>query len=318
MLKTSITTRPSKLTTEFLAPKPVPLPGVLEIFPRTLAAESLRGVVRALAEAYRKKKPVILCLGSHVIKTGLSPIIIDLMRRGIVTCLAMNGSAIVHDVELSLFGETSEDVEAALPQGLFGVTEETQRVIHKSIQLYGPCMMSEKGYGLGWAVGEGIRNCACNNPLSDVGLSLFAEALRLQIPACVFVGFGTDVYFLHPGASGARIGEASLRDFRTFCEQVKGLGGGGVLLNIGSAVILPEVVLKAVALARSEGISFEGSTFVNLDMIDHYRARKQIVERPRSLQATTYDIRGHHEILLPLITGCLLEEIENGKTIHTG
>lgn len=310
MSEVHFSSRYSKIDTSLFAPPPVPIPGLLDIFPRTLAAENLRELAAAIVNAHRKGKPVIFCMGSHVIKTGLSPIMIDLMRRGIITCLATNGSAIVHDVELSLFGGTSEDVEASLAVGKFGTTLETQHFIHGAFEQYVP-----EGDGLGAAIGWAIcGECDVFGDGQPINRSLFASAVQCRIPACVHVAIGTDVFCMHIRASGKLIGEGSLRDFRSFCAEVEKLGDGGVLLNIGSAVVLPEAALKAVASARAKNISLEGSIFANLDFLPGYRAQKQIVDRPRLVGAKTYDIRGCHELLVPLLASAVVAELDKGDT----
>ena len=263
--------------------------------PNILAGSDFKAVVNALRQAHDSDAGVIWGIGAHVIKTGLSPVLIDLMERGYVSALATNGAGIIHDFELALSGSTSEDVEEALGPGRFGMAEETATQLNAAIN-----EGVSRGMGLGQAVGTYLGTI--KPPHADV--SLLAAAARLGIPVTVHVAIGTDIIHMHPAASGAAIGEGSLRDFRYFVANVARLQGG-VYLNCGSAVVLPEVFLKAVALARNTGASLDGLTTVNIDFMRMYRPQTNVVTRPVAGIGKGYSLVGHHEILLPLIAAAL-------------
>jgi hypothetical protein len=269
--------------------------GWLDSLPKILAGDDLRAVVRALQRAHDTGRPIIWGLGAHVIKTGLAPVLIDLMERGCVSAIALNGAGLIHDFEIALSGQTSEDVDATLGPGQFGMAEETGRVLNEAIGAG-----ASRRTGLGQAVVSylsGVRpRCA------DV--SLLCAAGRLEIPVTVHVAVGTDIVHMHPAASGAAIGEASLRDFRFLTTFVSELAGG-VYLNCGSAVMLPEVFLKAVALVRNRGVSLDGLTTVNVDFLRMYRPETNVVRRPVAGVGKGYSITGHHEILLPLLAAAV-------------
>ena len=271
----------------------------LKTLPQILAGQDFRELVAAVVAAHRAGKPVILGFGAHVIKVGLSPLVIDLCERGIVTALATNGASPVHDFELAAVGFTSEDVEAALGGGDFGVAEETGRTINEAVR-----DGVAKGWGFGRALGE--RLLALKPPHLD--RSLFAAAARLGIPATVHLAVGTDIYHMHPAFDGGVAGEASARDFRLLAGVVAHLGGGGVYLNVGSAVLLPEVFLKAVSLARNLGHPVRDFVTANLDFLQHYRPTQNVVRRPVAGGAGRgYALTGHHEILFPLLAAAVLE-----------
>lgn len=271
--------------------------GLLDSFPDMLAASDFKAVVAAIREARAGERGIIWGLGAHVIKTGLAPIVIDLMERGFVSALATNGAGIIHDFELALSGGTSEDVDEALGPGRFGMAEETGRFLNAAIN-----EGVKTGLGLGQAVGRRLRELAPpHEPLSIV-----AAAARLEIPITVHVAIGTDILHMHPDASGAALGEGSLRDFRYFVSNVARLGGG-VFLNCGSAVVLPEVFLKAVALARNRGASLDGLTTVNLDFTRLYRPLTNVVSRPVAGVGQGYSLVGHHEIMIPLLAAALID-----------
>ena len=272
--------------------------GLIASLPGILAGADFKAVVAAIRAARAADRGIVWGFGAHVIKTGLGPVLIDLMERGFVSALATNGAGIIHDFELALSGGTSEDVEEALGPGRFGMAEETGRLLNKAINdgVAG-------GLGLGQAVSR--RLSETNPPHAD--LSVVAAAARLQIPITVHVAIGTDVIHMHPGASGAALGEGSLRDFRYFVSNVARLAGG-VYLNCGSAVILPEVFLKAVALARNSGASLDGLTTVNIDFARLYRPQTNVVVRPVAGIGRGYALLGHHEILIPLLAAALIEE----------
>ncbi len=268
-----------------------------EGLPQVLAASSLREVVKALARARRLKKPAVLGFGAHVVKTGLSPVIIDLIRRGYLTALATNGASGIHDFEIAYHGKTSEDVGSVLKDGEFGMSRETGVGIFRALRLG-----RRKGWGYGRALGEFLRGS--DYPWRH--LSLFAAAAEAGIPMTVHVGLGTDTLVQHPGMDGALVGEMSIRDFRTIRGVVARLGHGGVFLNVGSSVILPEVFLKALSLSRNLGHDVVDFTTVDLDMIRHYRPHENVLKRPILSGGRSFAITGHHEIVLPLIAQALV------------
>jgi hypothetical protein len=274
--------------------------GLVQSLPRILAADSFRLLVESIALARKGGKPIVWGLGGHVIKCGLSPVLTDLMRRGYATSFAMNGSAAIHDFEIALAGQTSEDVEAVLPDGSFGSAEETGREMNLALQ---------QGVELGLGAGE-----ALGRRLAEIGdprfapESLLLRAYRLAIPVTVHMAVGTDTPHVHPAASGAAIGEASHHDFRLFCSIVAQMDHGGVYVNVGSAVVLPEVFLKAVSAVRNLGYRLAEFTTVNLDFIQHYRPRANVVQRPHARSGGQgIAITGHHEIMLPLLAAALIE-----------
>jgi hypothetical protein len=266
--------------------------------PAMLGAADLRRVVRAIAEAHQRSAGVMWGIGAHVIKTGVSPVLIDLMARGYVSALAMNGAGVIHDFEIALSGATSEDVDEALGPGRFGMAEETGRLLNEIVG-----SASARGLGFGQAVAAYLAEVSP----SHADRSLLVAAHRLQVPVTVHVALGTDIVHMHPDASGAAIGDASLRDFRYFVSSVARLTGG-VYLNCGSAVVLPEVFLKAVALARNQGVSLDGLTTVNIDFVRMYRPQTNVVSRPvAGTSGLGINLVGHHEILIPLIAAGVIE-----------
>ncbi len=271
----------------------------MDNLPSVLAAADLKSVVQAVVRARRKNRPVVLGMGAHPIKVGLSPVIIDLMRRGIITALATNGACIVHDFELSLLGRTSEDVASELCSGKFGMARETGRELNVAIR-----KGVKKGYGIGRSVGEYIS--AGRNRFK--GMSLFAEGFGLGMPTTVHVGVGTDIIHMHPEADGASIGKGSLKDFKLFASVVSDLEGG-VYINLGSAVIMPEVFLKALTVARNRGYKVEDITTVNMDFIQHYRPRENVLCRPTMNKGKSCALTGHHEIMFPLLAASIIEEL---------
>jgi hypothetical protein len=271
--------------------------GFLDSLPNLLAAADFRAVVDAIRRARTHGRGVLWGLGAHVIKTGLSPVLIDLMERGFVSGLALNGAGVIHDFELALSGGTSEDVDEALGPGRFGMAEETGRQLNAAIS-DGVAM----GKGFGQSVGQYLRDI---RPAHEP-LSLLAAAARLHVPVTVHVAIGTDVIHMHPDASGAALGEGSLRDFRYFVSNVAKLGEG-VYLNCGSAVVLPEVFLKAVALARNRGVSLDGLTTVNMDFVRLYRPSTNVVARPVAGVGKGYTLVGHHELMIPLLAAALVD-----------
>jgi hypothetical protein len=273
------------------------LPGLLASLPAVLAAADFKAIVAALCEARTAGAGIIWGLGAHVVKTGLSPILIDLMERGFVSALATNGAGVIHDFEIALAGATSEDVEEALGPGRFGMAEETGRLLNGAIN---------DGVARGLGIGQAVGRFLVESQAPHARLSLAATAHRLGIPLTVHVGLGTDIIHMHPAASGAALGEGSLRDFRYFVSNVARLQSG-VYLNCGSAVILPEVFLKAVALARNRGISLAGLTTVNLDFARLYRPQANVVHRPTMGTGRGYNLVGHHELLIPLLAAVCVE-----------
>ena len=283
--------------------------GLMDALPSMLAASDFKAVVAAMLTARKSGAPIIWGIGAHVLKTGLSPILIDLMERGFVSALATNGAGIIHDFEIALAGATSEDVDAALGPGLFGMAEETGTELNEAIN-----SGVREGLGLGQSV---ARHLAERNP-RHVRASIAATAWRLEIPLTVHVAIGTDIIHMHPLASGAALGEGSLRDFKYFASAVSRLAGG-VFVNCGSAVVLPEVFLKAVALARNQGVSLAGLTTVNIDFLRHYRPITNVVTRPTARIGHGYALTGHHELMIPLLAAVLIEGVESaGATGATG
>jgi hypothetical protein len=269
-----------------------------DALPGILGGEDVRRVVGAIIDARARQAGVIWGIGAHVIKTGVSPVLIDLMKRGYVSALAMNGAGVIHDFEIGLAGSTSEDVDEALGPGRFGMAEETGRILNDVIR-----NAEAKQQGMGQAVGAYLAEA--NAQWAD--RSLMATAHRLDIPVTVHVAIGTDIIHMHRDASGAAIGSASLRDFRYFTSCVAQLSGG-VYLNCGSAVVLPEVFLKAVALARNQGVPLDRLTTVNIDFVRHYRPYTNVVMRPvAGTKGFGVSLVGHHEILIPLIAAAVIE-----------
>lgn len=271
----------------------------LDGLPRLLAAADFAAVVDAIVGARAAGACLVWGIGAHVIKTGLSPVLIDLMERGFVSAIATNGAGLIHDFEVALAGATSEEVEESLGPGRFGMAEETGRQLNEAITAG-----VGAGLGLGQAVGRHLRDLAPPH----VDLSLAAAAARLGVPLTVHVAVGTDVIHMHPAASGAAIGEGSLRDFRYFTSNVARLAGG-VYLNCGSAVVLPEVFLKAVALVRNRGVALDGLTTVNLDFVRLYRPQTNVVTRPVAGTGRGYSLVGHHEIMFPLLAAAVIERV---------
>ncbi len=269
--------------------------------PDILAVKTLRAVAKVIATAHRKGRPVIIGIGAHVIKVGLTPILVDLMQQGIVTAVAMNGAGIIHDFELALMGHTSEEVDAEIDAGRFGMAEETGRMLNEAI-----VRGHRDQQGLGEAVGHYINRCKGQFPNRET--SVLATGARLGIPVTVHVAVGTDIIHMHPAADGAAIGATSLLDFRRLAAVVAGMEGG-VYLNLGSAVILPEVFLKTVSLGRNLGHSLSNITTVNMDFLSHYRPLTNVVRRPTQKGGKGYALIGHHEIMLPLLVAAVTEEL---------
>ncbi len=269
--------------------------------PDILAVKTLRAVSRAIVQAHRKRRPVIVGIGAHVIKVGLSPIITDLMERRIITAVAMSGAGIIHDFELALMGHTSEEVDAEIDEGRFGMAEETGRILNEAI-----VRGAKDGQGLGEAIGRYMSQATDQFP--HRATSIVAAGARLGVPVTVHVAVGTDIIHMHPSADGAAIGATSLLDFRRLTAVVAGMEGG-VYVNIGSAVILPEVFLKTLSLGRNLGHPISKITTVNMDFLSHYRPQTNVVRRPTQKGGQGYSLTGHHEIMLPLLAAAVLEEL---------
>jgi hypothetical protein len=294
--------RKSKARVEDFA-KPCPPGASVEAFlaslPGILAAADFKAVVRAIVEARAHDGGILWGFGAHVIKTGLGPVLIDLMERGFVSALATNGAGVIHDFEVALVGATSEDVDEALGPGRFGMAEETGRLLNAAMT---------DGVGAGFGLGQSVVRFLDARSPQYARSSVLATAARLDIPVTVHVAVGTDIIHMHPDASGAALGEGSLRDFRYFVSNVARLERG-VYLNCGSAVILPEVFLKAVALARNRGIALAQLTTVNIDFLRQYRPQTNVVTRPTAGSAGRgYSLVGHHEIMIPLLAAALVAE----------
>jgi hypothetical protein len=275
-------------------------PGVaalIESLPGILAGAEFKQIVESLRTARDDGRGILWGIGAHVIKTGLSPVLIDLMERGYICAVAMNGAGIIHDFELALGGSTSEDVDEALGPGRFGMAEETATLLNGAIN---------DGVGRGLGLGQAVVDYVHRTQPPHATISVLAAAARLEIPVTVHVAIGTDIIHMHPKASGAALGEGSLRDFRFFVSNVARLAHG-VYLNCGSAVVLPEVFLKAVALARNQGRSLEGLTTINLDFMRQYRPQTNVVSRPVAGIGRGYSLVGHHEILIPLLAAALAD-----------
>lgn len=269
--------------------------------PDILAVKTLRAVAMTMAAAHRQGRPVIAGIGAHVVKVGLNPIIVDWMKQGIVSAVAMNGAGIIHDFELALMGHTSEEVDAEIDEGRFGMAEETGRVLNEAI-----ARGAREREGLGEAVGHHINRHQGQFPHRET--SILATGARLGVPVTVHVAVGTDIIHMHPSADGAAIGATSLLDFRRLAAVVSGMEGG-VYLNLGSAVILPEVFLKTVSLGRNLGHALTKITTVNMDFLSHYRPLTNVVRRPTQKGGRGYSLIGHHEIMVPLLAAALQEEL---------
>jgi len=271
----------------------------LERLPNILAAKDFKAVVSAIVKAHKASKHVVMAMGAHVIKVGLNPVVVDMMERGVITAIAMNGAGIIHDLELALIGRTSEDVLEGLGQGAFGMAEESAGFLNRAI-----AEAAKEDSGLGQAVGRAI----IKENLPFVKDSILATAARLEIPATVHVAIGTDIIHIHPGFDPEAAGKASYDDFRLFASVVAALEDG-VYMNIGSAVIMPEVFLKALTLVRNLGHKVKRFTTVNMDFIRHYRPMTNVVRRPTASGGQGYCLIGHHEIIFPLLAAAVIEKM---------
>ena len=294
--------RPTKVSvSDFARPlDPNAARALLASLPDQLAARTLREVVGRTVAAHRAGRAVLLLLGGHVIKVGVSPCWIELIERGVITHVAMNGAAAIHDIEIARMGRTSEDVEAHLQAGTFGMVDETGTFMNAVAS-----RAARDKLGLGEAWGAALESE--HAPHRDA--SLLARAARRGVPATVHVALGTDTIHYDPACDGAALGDTSLRDFRILAGSLAG-AEGSVALNVGSAVLMPEVFLKALTVARNLGARLDGLTTVNFDQIQHYRPRVNVVERPtRASGAQGYSLTGHHEIMVPLYCGAVLAEL---------
>ena len=297
----SIKSRTSKVTprkfARILDPKHAGVKSFIESLPRVLAGDELRKLVDDIVQARKRRKPVILMLGAHVIKVGLSPLIVDFVKRGIVTHVAMNSAAAIHDVETAMWGKTSEDVAVNILDGTFGMSKETGDFINRAL-VKG---FSESADGYGEALAKKLVALKAKNR----NVSILVNCFEKNVPVTVHAAIGTDIVHQQPTMDGAATGELSFRDFKVLANSVKELKGGGVVLNIGSAVILPEVFLKALTVARNLGFKAQGFTTANFDMIRHYRPQMNVVERPTRKYGRGFNFTGHHEIMIPLLAAMI-------------
>lgn len=294
--------RPSKVTVQDFG-KPYKKGGsvkeFLDILPDTLAARDIKEIAHRVVKAFQNKRPVILGMGAHVIKVGLNPLIIDLINQGIISCITMNGAGAIHDVEIALSGKTSEDVLSGLQRGQFGMAEEAAHIINQAVKTG-----AENNWGMGESIGKELLHLSA--PYAE--MSLLAMASKNGTPCTIHVSIGADTIHMHPNFDGAATGKLSHNDFLMFSSLVSQLEGG-VYFNVGSAVILPEVFLKALSLASNLGSRIKNLTTVNMDFIRHYRPSVNVVQRPTTLDGKGYHLIGHHEIMLPLLVAAILEEV---------
>jgi hypothetical protein len=275
----------------------------LESLPHILAGNDFRAIVDATVAAVRNQRPVVVMMGAHTIKCGLNPIFIDLIQRGILSAIAFNGAGAIHDVELAYIGETSEDVQRGLDDGSFGMIDETGRFMNEAL-----AAGVKQGLGAGRALGEAIVTGQFRNR----ELSILHQSVVSNIPATVHIAIGTDIIHQHPTANGSVLGEASYLDFQKFTAVVAQLEGG-IVLNIGSAVIMPEVFLKALTIARNLGHTVDNLTTVTFDMIRHYRPSENVVRRPTHKGGHGYYVVGHHELLVPLWAAAVIEGVARSQ-----
>jgi hypothetical protein len=305
----AVAQRPTKVSaTEVAHPPPdgtATFAAFIESLPDVLVARDFRAVTAAIVEAHRAERAVIAMVGGHVVKTGLTPLLIDLMSRSVITHVAMNGSAAIHDYEMARFGATSEDVARGLRDGTFGMAEETGRGMNEAFSA---------GMQSGWGMGESLARVLEREPaLAHPELSLLLAGRRLGVPLTVHAAIGADIIHQHPATNGAAIGDTSHRDFRRLAAALEGLDGGGVVLNIGSAVIMPEVFLKALTVCRNlNGGRPTGFVTADFDMQRHYRPHVNVVDRPTRDGGQGYEITGHHELMVPLLVWAVVDALERG------
>jgi deoxyhypusine synthase len=295
-----LSSRPSKIgSSDFARPSTgdTSLKTFLDNMPNILAARELRELATIVKNAKQSERAIIVGIGGHVIKTGLAPILIDLMERGYVSAIAMNGSAMIHDFEIAAVGATSEDVDATLGSGSFGMAEETGRIINEAVK-----EGATDKIGMGEAIGRKLQSMN----LSNAKQSLLYAAYAASVPVTVHVALGTDIVHIHPSADGANIGQTTLQDFRLLCSLVKDLDSGGVYLNFGSAVVLPEVFLKTITVVRNLGFKLQDFYTANFDFIQQYRPLTNVVRRPVAGSGRGFSFIGHHEILIPLLAASIL------------
>jgi hypothetical protein len=272
----------------------------MDSLPRILVGNDFRAIVEATVGAVRNKKPVVIMMGAHTIKCGLNPVFIDLMKRGVISAVASNGAGAIHDFELAYIGETSEDVQRGLDDGSFGMIDETGRLMNQAL-----AAGVKQGVGAGRALGEAIVTGQFRNR----ELSILHQGVVSNVPVTVHIAIGTDIIHQHPTTDGGVLGEATYLDFQKFAAVVAKLEGG-IVLNIGSAVVMPEVFLKALTIARNLGSTVDNFTTVNFDMIRHYRPTENVVRRPTHKGGRGYYIVGHHELLVPLWAAATLEQLK--------
>jgi hypothetical protein len=300
--------RPNKVRAEEFAHPPardLSFAAFLASLPDVLVARDFLCVVDAIAAAARRERGVVVMLGGHIVKTGLAPLLIDLMRRRVITHVAMNGSASIHDFEIARFGGTSEDVATGLRDGSFGMADETGREMNEAFVLG---MREQRG--MGEALGRALHSADAEGRLAHPELSVILGAHRLDVPVTVHAALGAEIIHQHPAANGAAIGDTSHRDFRRLAHSLSSIDDGGVALNLGSAVIMPEVFLKALTIARNLHAG-KPRNFVtcDLDMQRHYRPRMNVVQRPTLDSGRGYEITGHHEIMIPLLAWAIVERM---------
>jgi hypothetical protein len=299
----SLTKRFSKVNTRDFAKTPAKrasFAGFWGSLPNILKAKDLRAVSEGIIAARRKKKGVIFMAGAHVIKCGLNPVVIELIKRKVITCVCLNGAGIIHDFEIALQAKTSEDVGENLKTGKFGMGRETADFLNNAIN---------EGVYDGLGLGEAVAKKIADSKLPFKNLSLLYNAYKYNVPVCVFVAIGTDIIHQHPSFDAGLTGEGSGRDFRALVGNIRSLNNGGVVLNFGSTVIMPEVFLKALNLARNLGNKVKDFTAANFDMMHHYRPAQNVCQRPVASGGKGYYIIGHHEIMLPLLAQAVIEKI---------
>lgn len=293
----STVSRPSKVDSrDFAQTGDISMLSFLDSLPNILKAKDLRELIESCRKARSDGKAIIIGVGGHIIKCGLAPLLIELMRSGYLSCIVTNGSVAIHDYEIAMYGSTSEDVNTALADGSFGMAIETCDGINAIVK-----NAYKRDLGYGEAVGEYLLMHGKNTDIS-----LFAQAFKFDVPICVQVAMGTDIVHQHASADGAAIGATSLKDFRILCNMIPTLDEGGVYINFGSAVILPEVFLKALTVARNISGKVEGFTTAVFDMNIHYRPLENVIRRPTANSGKGYYFVGHHEIMIPLFIHSLL------------